>query len=179
MTLMLKSTLLILTTIFGIYAVADWVLVEDKNAGFSLAFPVEPLIKQDSMDAGIGLTFTKTMSASVGEGNFARIYLANFTAYPKDMDLNDKDSTGYYLCQTIIEQISSQLDKSEILYNQATSINRIPAQIASIRYGIDSSILRMALFMHKNKLMSLQYYSPAETGMSKDAEKFFYSCRML
>ncbi|NOT35745.1 MAG: hypothetical protein HOP11_00025 [Saprospiraceae bacterium] len=176
---MLKSTLLIVSSIVGLGWISDWVLVEDKRAGFSLAFPVQPNIKQDSLDAGIGLSYTKTMTASVGDGNDARIYLANFTAYPESMDLNDKDSTGYYLCQTIIEQISGQLENSEILYNQPTSINSVPTQIASIRYGVDSSIVRMALFMHKNKLMSLQYYSPAETGMSKDAEKFFYSCKMM
>ena len=157
----------------------DWILIDDTKAGFSISFPVDPVIKEDSLDAGIGMTYTKTLSTSVGDGMNAKIYLANFTAYPPEMNLNDKDSTGYFLCQTIIEQVSQQLEHAVILYNEATIINSRPSQLASIRYGADSSILRIAMIMHNNKLVSMQYYSPFETGMSKDAEKFFYSCRMF
>ncbi len=175
---MLKSCIIILGILVLDHFTGDWSIIEDKKAGFSISFPVDPIIKEDSLDAGIGMSYTKTLTASIGKGDLAKIYLANFTAYPSEMDLNDSDSVGYYLCTTIIEQVSQQLEDAVLLYNEATLINKFPAHLATIKYGTDSSILRIAMIMYKNKLMSLQYYSPAEIGMSRDAEKFFYSCKL-
>lgn len=166
---------------FGLFSLyfLGWVEIKDSKVGYMIQMPDQPIIKEDSLDAGIGMTYTKTMSCSLGEGNKTKIFLANHTTYPEYLDLNDKDSTGYYLIQTIIEQVSAQLENAHLLYNSPAIINDLDAQIATIQYGTDSSLVRMALIYNKNKLMSLQFYTAFETGMDKEAEKFFYSYQLL
>lgn len=167
-----------LIAILCCFSIIDWVRIEDRENGFELMMPFSPTSKSDSLDSDIGRIYTRTLTCSEDVAGETNIFLANFTRYPIDLDLLDKDSTGYYLCETIINQVSSQLNRSTVIYKTNTEMNGQPAMIAQIRYD-DSSQVRIAMIMHSNSMMSLQYYSAYRIGMGRDAEKFFNSYRTL
>lgn len=169
----------ILFGLLFISTIGEWLLYEDHISGFSLLFPSNYTIKEDSIHSDIGTTYTKTIAASTGEGAQSKIYMANFSSYPKEINLEDKDSTGYYLCQTIVDQISTQLEGGKVIYNNAVKINKMNARLVNIQYGEDSSMIRIAFLMHQNSLMSLEVYTPYEKGMSKEIERFFYSYQLI
>lgn len=171
---MIKLTL---TALFA-FLMHEWILISNKKAGFEMLFPSEVSRREDSLKVEIGMAYTTTISSSLGSGLDARIFLANHTLYPEFMDM-EKDSTGYYLSETIIEQIKNQLFNSNILYNTPSKINGMPAQFCTIQYGDDQSLVRMAIIMYKNSVMTLQYFSPPEIGISRDAEKFFNSYKRI
>ncbi|MCC6815597.1 MAG: hypothetical protein IT267_04205 [Saprospiraceae bacterium] len=172
---MRKYELILLGMVLSFPIFGQWIDYEDNKAGFRISLPGKPVIREDSLDAAIGISYIKSLTVSEGEGIYAKVYLANFTLYSESVNLDSEDSTDYFICQTIIDQINTQLDHSVILYNENTIINGFNAKIAAIRYGLDSSTLRMAFIHNRNKLMTLQYYASKETGMSNEAEKFFYS----
>jgi len=159
-------------------SIIEWVRIEDRENGFEIMMPFSPASKSDSLDSDIGRIYTRTLTCSEEKSGETNIFLANYTRYPKDLDLLDKDSSGYYLCETIIAQVSSQLDRSTVIYKTNTEISGHPAMIAQIRYD-DSSQVRIAMIINTHSMMSLQYYSNYRIGMDRDAEKFFNSYRTL
>ncbi len=169
------SKILLLAGLF--LGLQEWILISDEKAGFSLLFPSKVSLRSDSLDVDIGMAFITTISCSLGEGLDSKIFLANHMKYPDFIDM-EKDSMGYYISETILEQMKNQLFNGKLLYNSSTIINGMSAQLCALQYGTDSSMVRMAIIMHKNSLMSLQYYSALETGINKEAEKFFYSCKL-
>ena len=162
-----------------VYSVFEWYVHKDILAGYQFKLPSTPKISMDSLNTDLGIIYLESFMVSVGEGSHSIIYLANHTQYPPEINFKDEsDSSAYHICQTIEDQLTEQL-QGELIYSSATKMGGIPSRIFLIRYGEDSSVLKMSVIPFKNHLVSLQYFSDYNQRLSDDAERFFNSFSLL
>ncbi|HQX43431.1 MAG: hypothetical protein KA251_07810 [Saprospiraceae bacterium] len=172
----MKLLTLILCLAFSFF---EWFILRDTNAGYQVKLPSTPKISKDSLETDLGLIYLDSYMVSEGEDNQSIIYLVNHTQYPSDIDFNDEsDSSSFFICQTIEDQLTEQLH-GEKVYSSASQMGGVPSRIFLIRYGEDSSVVKMAVIPFKNHLVSLQYFSNYHQRLSNDAERFFNSFSLL
>ena len=163
--------------LIGLWSSFEWYVIEDKAAHFTVAMPNKPLFKFDSAMTDIGQIKIKSYTYSQGEGAHSQIFIVNHTEYPSEFNFDDAaDSTGLYISQTIQDQILSQL-QGTLMYSSETSFSNISAKLFLLRYGEDSSIVKMAVIPFRNHLVTLQYFSSYQDRLSQDADKYFKSFR--
>lgn len=157
----------------------EWYVHKDPIAGYQIKLPSTPKISMDSLNTDLGIIYLESFMVSVGEGSKSIIYLANHTQYPTEINFNDdSDSSAYHICQTIEDQLKEQL-QGEMIYSSTTQIGGISSRVFLIRYGEDSSVLKMSVIPFKNHLVSLQYFSDYNQRLSEDAERFFNSFSLI
>lgn len=151
--------------------VKDWVSVSDAVARFSVDMPLEPVQSRDSIDSDVGMVYIKTFTCSEGD----LIYMANLTTYPDDINFfNKEDSLSDYLIGAIRDQMISQLN-GDLTYQYSREFDGIPGEVFQVTFGLDSSVVKMAVIPFFNHLLTLQHFCDYNTRQSKDIDRFFDS----
>lgn len=154
----------------------QWFRLVHDQARFSLELPDTPEYHLDSVDSEFGSVKIQSYTSAIAD----KIYIANLTTYPKEIDLFDQtDSLSEYLISAIKDQMIYQLEEASLTHAYKLQCDGIPSEVFQITYGRDSSLLKMCVIPFYNHLLTLQYFCNFQDRNDREADRFFSSFKYL
>ncbi len=160
----------------SLFLAQSWYQIKDEDAMFAMEIPGEPDIKTDSIHSEIGTVQIRSFVSS----DESEIYMVNLTSYPSELNFfEQEDSIGFFMANTIKEQLLSQLNNGSLAFEYERDFDGIPGRFFQIFYDTDSSVVRTAVIPYDNQLLTLQYFCDYKSRLNKDADRFFDSFKHL
>ena len=169
--LILLSALLILSSAF---APADWYTF--KEDGFKIDFPEKPTTETQSVPSAIGDLKMKMYMVDASEKKDAEnmVYMVITTFYPDTLVNSDKKDMLENLFRSSIDGAVQNV-QGKLLSEKRIELNGFPGRDIKVDYQEGVAILRMRMYLVKNKMYILQVITETAKESNKSIDRFLDS----
>jgi len=157
-----------------------WYLLESEQYGYKIEFPKEPTENPQVVNSVIGeLKMNIFMyDASKGSKDDNLVYMVNYTEYPDTLINSEKtDVLSDFFRNSIDGAVRNVHGK--LLSEKEIKIGEYPGREINIDFKDGMAVIRMRLYLVKNKMYMLQTITETKKDFNKSITRFMDSFELI
>ncbi len=176
----LLASSLILFSLMSFVKPDGWYLFQSEQYGYKIEFPKEPTENPQVVNSEIGelkMNIFMYDASKVGKDDNL-IYMINYTEYP-DTSINSKRT------EILDDFFRNSIDgavknvRGELLSEKIIKIGEYPGREIKIDFKDGMAVIRMRLYLVRNKMYLLQTITETKKDFNKSITKFMDSFELL
>ena len=176
----LLAVSLILFLLMSLSKPETWYLLESEPLGYKIEFPKEPTENPQVVNSEIGELkmniFMLDASKSRKDDNL--VYMVNYTEYPDTLISSEKiDILDNFFRNSIDGAVRNVHGK--LLSEKIIKINEYPGREIKIDFKDGMAVIRIRLYLVKNKLYMLQTITETKKDFNKSINRFMDSFELI
>jgi hypothetical protein len=156
-----------------------WYQFESTPFGFKVEFPAKPVEKTKTISTLSGeVTLNMFEYASPKENpDVNLVYMASYVEYAGDIDGGQKDKQKA-LCRKVVDDAVSRL-KGKLVKENVITLEGNEGVEARIEYKDGAEVLRMKMYLVKNKMYMLETVTEMTKDNNKSISRFMDSFKLM
>jgi hypothetical protein len=157
-----------------------WYLLESKDYGFKIEFPVEPKYMSQTINSVIGdiEMHIYLFDASESEDEDNMVYMVSHNEYPEfATDFSDDDSLDAFFRNAIDGAVSNV--NGELISEEEIQLGKYPGREVKVDFQNGMAYIRMRIYLVENELYMLQTITLAEKDDNESISRFMDSFELI